>query len=321
MPVSPMRAVSLILPFVVAACGGGGRQTIAPLMPTVQITSANAVEVARVALSASLGLADVAGIGVGVLTAVPPEPTAPLSLQAQALRSLGELVGAGSTLAARVSASIPGAEGGEAFRFFDDRDDDERVTTGDALTITFVAFAEDGLVLNGTLVFDDLVVEGDLVDGLSWIVQTRLDFLNLAITVGEVTETLDGAVRCRREKRATVMTLEMEVEAGFTVAGTVLEAGTKLAYHEYVLDFTFAQFAQGAVEDEAIGGRVLFLTKVPFTGIQFLPDPSSGMLEVLGAGGSMLTITAIDFFNVEIAVDADGDGEAEETLSMEWSAL
>jgi hypothetical protein len=46
-----------------------------------------------------------------------------------------------------------------------------------------------------------------------------------------------------------------------------------------------------------------------------------GELEVRGADGSMLTVRAVDFDNAEIAVDADGDGVAEQTIPIAWSAL
>ncbi|HZN39661.1 MAG TPA: hypothetical protein VFD82_12705 [Planctomycetota bacterium] len=287
-----MRTALFPLAMVLAACNGDDHAA-APPLPTVRITSANALLVARTAVSASLRLADVAGIGVAVITAVPPEP----------------------------SATFPGTGGGEVVRTWDDRDEDGKVSTGDLFTLAFTAFAEDGLVLDGGMSFDSLVVEGDLVNGLSWLLQARLDFVDLAVTSGSGTETLNGPLWFLREKRATVMTLDLRVGDGLAVAGSELAAGTPFAYHDYVLDFTFAQFGAGMVESEAIGGIVEFETKVPFTGIQFVPDPSVGELEVRGAGGSVLTIRAVDFFNVELALDADGDGVVEQTIPVEWSSL
>jgi hypothetical protein len=277
---------------VLAACNGDDRAP-APPAPTVQITAANAVVVARTAVSASLRLADVAGIGVAVITTVPPEP----------------------------SATFPGTSGGEVVRTWDDRDEDGEVSMGDLFTLAFTAFAEDGLVLDGEMSFDSLVVEGDLVNGLSWLLHARLDYVDVAVTSGSGTETLNGPLWFTREKRATVLTLDLEVGEGLAVAGSALAAGTPFASHDYVLDHTFAQYGAGVVESEAIGGLVAFETRVPFTGIQFLPNPSVGELEVRGADGSMLTVRAVDFDNAEIAVDADGDGVAEQTIPVAWSEL
>jgi hypothetical protein len=296
-----MRTAVLSVSMLLAACSGSDHAIVSPI-PTTQITSANAVAVASAAIRASLGLADVAGIAARVITALPPQL-------------------AGTTLPGIIMVTIPGAEGGEALRTLDDRDDDESVTTGDGMTIDFMAFGEAGLVLDGVVSLHELVVEGDLAGGLSWIVRTRLDFLDVAVTSGSGTEMLNGSLWCTREKRATVMTLDLEAAEGFDVAGRQLAEGATLAYHDYVLDFTFGQFASGAVESEAIGGLVEFETMVPFTGIQVVPDPSVGELEVRGAGGSMLTVRAVDFFNVEIAVDADGDGVAEQTIPVQWSEL
>ena len=301
--VLPMRTALLPVSMLLAACSGGDRAAASPL-PTTTITSANAVAVASAAVRASLGLADVAGIAVGVITALPPQLTD------------------GASLPGGVSVTIPGAEGGDAVRTFDDRDDDQKVSTGDLITIDFMAFGEDGLVLDGVVSLHELVVQGDLVNGLSWIVRTRLDFVDLAVTSSAGTETLNGSLRCTREKRATVMTLELEATAGFDVAGRALAPRTTLAYDDYVqAPFPFAQFAAGAVESDAIGGLVEFETKVPFTGIQVLPDPSVGELEVRGASGSRLTIRAVDSVDVELLLDADGDGTAEQTIPLAWSQL
>jgi hypothetical protein len=227
----------------------------------------------------------------------------------------------GMALPGIVMVTIPGAEGGEALRTLDDRDDDQSVSTGDGMTIDFMAFGEAGLVLDGVVSVHELVVQGDLVESLNWIVQTRLDFTDLMVTSSSGTETLNGSLLCTREKRDTVFTLDLDVAGGFDVAGNELTPGATLSYPEFRLDGTFAQFGAGAVESEAIGGLVEFEVKVPFTGFQVVPNPNVGELEVRGADGSMLTVRAVDFFNVEIDVDADGDGQAEQTIPVEWSAL
>lgn len=291
-----MRTALLSVSMLLAACSGSDRP-VSPI-PTTQITSANAVAVASAAVRASLGLADVAGIAVGVITAVPPQLTD-----------------------GRVSVTIPGAEGGEALRTLDDRDDDQKVSSGDLMTIDFMAFGEAGVVLDGVMSLQELVVEGDLLEGLSWIVRTRLDFVDLMVTTAAGTETLNGSLWCTHEKRDTVFTLDLDAAEGFDVAGNELAPGTTLAYPEFRLDGTFAQFGAGAVESEAIGGLIVFEVKVPFTGFQVLPNPRVGELEVRGADGSMLTVRAVDFDNAEIAVDADGDGVAEQTIPVQWSAL
>ncbi|HEX6813953.1 MAG TPA: hypothetical protein VF384_20185 [Planctomycetota bacterium] len=265
----------------------------APPMPTVPITSANAVLVARAAVGASLGLADVAGIAVAVITATPPEPT----------------------------STIPGSGGGEVVRTWDDRDENARVSTGDLFVLRFTGFGEDGLVLDGEMSFDSLVVDGDLVNGLSWLLDARLHFDDVAVDSAAGTTTLRGPLWCSREKRATVMTLDLEPAEGLAVDGGEVAAGTPFAYHDYVLDFTFAQYGAGAVASDVIGGLVEFETKVPFTGIQVLPDPSVGELEVRGASGSRLTIRAVDSVDVELLLDADGDGTAEQTIPLAWSQL
>ena len=296
-----MRIVLLSVSMLFAACSDSDRP-VSPV-PTTQITAANAVAVASTAVRASLGLADVAGIGFGVITTLPAGLTE------------------GTALPGAIVATIPGAQGGEAQRTIDDRDDDQGVSTGDLITIDFLAFGEAGVVLDGSMSVQQLVVQGDFVTSLNWIVRTRLDFVDLVVTSAAGTQTLNGSLWCAHEKRDTVFTLDLDAAAGFDVGGNELAPGTTLAYPEFRLDGTFAQFGAGAVESDAIGGVVLFEVVVPFTGFQVVPNPSVGELEVRGADGSMLTVRAVDFDNAEIDLDADGDGVAEQTIPIAWSEL
>ncbi|MBL8739421.1 MAG: hypothetical protein JNL12_23540, partial [Planctomycetes bacterium] len=76
-----------------------------------------------------------------------------------------------------------------------------------------------------------------------------------------------------------------------------------------------------ATEDPLLGGVVTFATGPNLSGIRFLPDPSSGRLEVRGAGGSALQLLPLDFFNVALEIDHDGDGEVDASTEAEWAAF
>ncbi|MEO6594372.1 MAG: hypothetical protein ABIP94_06435 [Planctomycetota bacterium] len=293
---------------------------VAPI-PSVEITAANALDVSRAALHAAFGLASVAASGATVLNAIPPMTTSAASLTTLVEYRLVELTTTRFTLPVLLTENLPGQGSGHVLRTIDDRDGNQRVSTGDEVAITFVGYAENAMTLDGTMVLDQITVQGDPLEGFTWIIACRLSFVNLQVALGDITEVVNGSLRCRIEKRATVAILELQIEAGLAVGGTTLMPGNTLTYNRYSLDYSVAKFARGAVLDQAVGGLVLFETKEPFTGPLGYPFSGAGVMKVRGAGGSRIVITVLDLSNVEIAVDADGDGEVDETRVLEWSEL
>ena len=293
----------LLVPLLVAACSSGSSPTAAPVQPGVIITEANALEVAGSAWRAAFDLVRVARLAGGFLQVAPPTPPS------------------GAPNQAIVTQTLTGPDGGEAILTFADDDRDGSYTTGDEFTINFADYAAEGLSLTGAIVFDAVHIQGSVLDGLGWILTARMHALGLAVTRGEVTVPLNGSFVFGRERRTTVDLLSVAVDTAVPFGNRTLAAGNTMARNDYTLDFRMGLFAQGAVDDAALGGVLTFASRGALTGLQALPDPSTGVFEVQGANGTSLTIVPIDFFNVEIQVDADGDGEPETTLSAEWAQL
>ena len=61
-------------------------------------------------------------------------------------------------------------------------------------------------------------------------------------------------------------------------------------------------------------------TDVAFSGVDPF-DPDTGQLTCVGVNNSSVTLTVIDSMNVELAVDTDGDGIADNTYTEAWTSL
>lgn len=285
------------------SCDSGNRPAPAALQPDVAITAANALDVAGAAYRTAFTPVRVARIATAFFEVPPPEPPP----------SPGSL--------AVISREIEGPEGGSAIWTWADHDDDESYSSGDAFTIVFAGYGEDGLLLTGAATFDDVTIQGNVSTSLNWIVAARLQLLGLQVTSGASASTLDGAFRCTREQRATVHLLAIDAQQDVVVGSRTLHVGSELARNDYVLDFTMGLFAEGSFADPLLAGTLTFRTGTPMTGIQVLPDPGTGEFTVVGANGTALTLVPIDYFTLEILVDENGDGEIDATIPTEWAAL
>jgi len=313
--------VYLSLPLFAVACRNGSASP-APLTPGVQITSANAQEIAVLALGAAFGLAEVGEVGTGVLALQLPGPIARVDLRRMIGRRVDELLLAPAVLPASVSSTLPGPGGGQVIHTWEDRDGDERVSTGDAFVSAFTDYVDGQVELSGVVTVDQVVVAGTPPSGTSWSIGGRMTLVNLEVGNGDDTTTVVGSLRFVREQRPTVILTKLELDRGLAVGGMSLQPGNVIGYDEFPIDYAFSMTSRGAVEVAGIDGLLLYETTAPFTGITLFDYPWAGELQVRGAGSSLITIRMTDYTSMlEIEVDADGDGEIDETIEADWTAL
>lgn len=292
---------SLLCLLAFAACSDHPRPAPAATTGDLRITADNARDVASAAYRVAFDPVRVARIVGSIFDAAPPTS------------------GAGPTGA--LTKEVEGPEGGTAVVTWQDRDGDDRYSSGDAFTIACADFAAEGLVLTGAATFTDLQVSGTVPTGLTWKLGARLDLLGLRLAAGERTAILSGAYHWERELRATVRLLSLEALGAASVGVRTLADASGAARNDYVLDFTMGLFAVGSLVDPELGGTLVFRTEAPLTGIQVMPDPVNGRLVVEGAGGTSLVVQPLDFFTLEIQVDEDGDGEPDVVLPAEWTEI
>lgn len=284
-----------------AACSNGSRAPAPTLTADVRLDADNATSAAAAVYRTSLLPLRVARV-LGGFFAVEPED------------------GAGGGLVAR---EVQGPEGGTAIFTWDDRDGDLGYSSGDVFAIACDHYVEGGLELTGNAEFGDVRIVGDVLTDLNWTLDATLRLAGLEVLAGSVSEPLAGTFVFAREKRQTVHLLSLDPlgDGELSAGARTLLPGYSLTRNDYVLDFRMGLFVAGAIDDATLGGRLTFATEQPLMGLQALPDPSSGELVVRGGGGTSVTLVPIDFFNLELHVDDDGDGEVDEVVAAEWASL
>lgn len=290
-----------VLLSALCACSSGSAPSTPALRADASITVENALAASRAAVDATVDVVRVAQIGARFLTEQPPEPPT-------------------GTAAAELSLTFDGPNGGQAIHTWNDADGDGKPSTGDTFTETFVAWS-DGYELSGTVLFDEMVVTGDPFDGITWRIEARLHFVNLVVTQNAATTTWNGSVLCTREQRLTAKLLVLQFDSDFRLGALTLAAGARLERNEYPIDFTMGIFVQGFVTVPELGGGLEVATVAPLSGLAALQNPWAGTLEVRGGDRGVLQVVPVDFFNVEIHVDADGDGIEDALLPAEWAEL
>jgi hypothetical protein len=77
----------------------------------------------------------------------------------------------------------------------------------------------------------------------------------------------------------------------------------------------------GSFSATSIGGRVTVTTLVPLTALSGDDYASAGVVKIVGASGSTVLATVIDDTQVQLRLDANGDGTYESTTDVPWATL
>ncbi|MBL8728475.1 MAG: hypothetical protein JNM25_08600 [Planctomycetes bacterium] len=313
----PITFSALVCTLVSSGCSGsndGGASTLLPT-PGVEITQANAQDLALRTLRSAFGFVDAAEVGSNLAFAAPPLPSQ------VALATVAAALASGSPasavlLPASVSSTAEGPEGGQVLRAWEDQDGDGRLSPGDSILSVLTAYGDRGRSFSGIVMLDVFAVTG--VPPLVGVTSGRLSLVNLTVTSDAGTAAFAGSMQFRRETRLTVELFEMVLDADLEVDEATLQAGTRIAFNRYPQTETFAMFADGSLLVDGSPGAVVFATSVPFSGLSFLPDPYAG--ELVLSGGQRRTITArvMSLTTLRIQADLDGDGKVDETAMSTW---
>jgi hypothetical protein len=148
-----------------------------------------------------------------------------------------------------------------------------------------------------------------------------IDFQNLSVSESGQTYSADGDVATTID--TTVLSTSTVSVSGSrlsltdgtrveTLSGYSISVSVDESTGDYVLT------ASGTLEGSLFAGSVTFNTTTPFQGTGF-GDPDFGVLEINGANGASITLTASNNMTVQIdVVDADGMSE---TLVTTWDEL
>jgi len=201
------------------------------------------------------------------------------------------------------------------------------LSTGDYVNLDFNGCTQSGLTLNGMVHLGATDISGNPLDPAGGMREFYGSFDAMTVTFLGATVVIDGGLTASLSSPDSVTftsVISGSHFSAFAKAGNQAFSGSlddfmvqrswDSAANTYVLDL------DATVYSSQLGGSAVFQTTVPFTGT--VDDhPSVGTFVATGAMGGKITLTAIDNVNVQILVDADGDGVNETTITTTWDAL
>jgi hypothetical protein len=327
----PLVFAAATLAFL-AACGGGGDSATAPTTKTVAISSSNQADVARATVNGGLAVSFTQG-AVGVTPAAAagvPTRTQGFGLALQrvlavATRQRKGIAGASVHPAAASTNSTPCGVGGTLTSTFDDRDGNGVLSKGDVLTATFAQCQDTtSLSLNGAVAITLTGNPSGMVFDASAV------FQNVVVVDNGVSSTISGTVSVNETDGTTLTETRFTVgSGGFAVAiasanyndALAFESGMVITTSQVGGNSSTSLTLAGSFTASSIGGRVTIATPVPL--IQGPADvyPTTGQVRITGAAGSTLLATVLDATQVQLQLDANGDGTYESTTTVAWSTL
>ena len=316
---------------LLSACGGDdspGQPSATPLA----ITSTNQTDVARASvngpLAVSLASGSLGGGGASAASVADRSHAMGAALARVLQAAVGQRKGvasAGAHASAVSSSSSACTDGGSLTTSFDDKDGNGQLTAGDVITAAFAQCADSSTFsINGTVVITLAATP----------TQTQLSaaaqFQNVTVVDTGSTSTISGAVNLTETDTTTQSTTTL------TVGGAGLAVGLSSTGYTDTLGFdagtafmtsldnaseSATLSVNGGFSSHLLGGHVAITTSTPLFQANTDDYPSSGVVLVTGASGSKLLLTVISSSQVQLQLDANGDGSYESTSTVAWSTL
>jgi len=321
---TPYPQVAALLFAFLWGCGGGGGGgggpaglTPPPSTP-VGITATNATQVGATALKPAVGgggaLTTVTGLET---TAAPQTRAVTRALLAVArdsktpLSASQSVVGAAAqTIQCAVSGSVTAdisADRTSGTFTFNACSDVAGETISGSASATGVSAASDGSSFSGNFRIDITFTE-------TGFAPTRIvgDF-----SIGETCNT--STHDCTSNFTGTSLGAQQGSETWFITNFAIAEALVSSTQNETVT-FNYT------VASTALKGSVTVITSTPFQGLKSARHPSTGVAVATGANNSKVRLTVLGSDptapgQVQIEVDADGDGAYESSTLYSWSTL
>lgn len=311
-------ALTLALAASLTACGGGGGSSgdggVTPA-GVLAITADNADNVARAAaVGTSMGpLAATLGQGM-----VSPTGFSQVVVQ-QARRAHALLLRQAQTdRRAEASAVLPCSVSGSLSVVFTDGNGNGVLdAAGESIAVVANSCNDGSGVMKGSF--------GVALSRYSNQQNFAFEFGFTGFTMTDATGTarIDGAMQVDVVAGTSLTISASSLSASATVAGVAHSVGLN--------DFRVALADQGDRVTEQIRGTFVLgdyanqtvTLSTPTTLVQLYADdyPSSGVLQVAGAGGSVLRLQALNNTQALVSVDAQGDGSFETNKTVNWSDL
>jgi len=323
-----LSAVVVACTLALAGCGGDDDSTPDDSTPEVTLTSiteANAAQVSAVVFRAASVLFDVASSTGGLPVGAVVSGTAPsggiglVGFAAQQFKAALDrpLTSASGALGVVYEETFNCSGGGTILGSWDDADNNNDLSAGDTLTLSFTNCVEEGVTSNGVASFK-LTVVSETVNS------AQSTFDNLRINDGTDEIVANGGFDLTISQSPGVSeTYEIagdRLTSTFNGDAHTLTAFTGSAVTNYTVGAVTYTF-KGGVTDSSNNISVLGKTGSAFV-VQSMDDyPGSGVLLSTGAGTSQARLEAISSTRVRISADPEGDGSFTDPVQWDWSAL
>lgn len=317
-----------------SACGGGGGSdgTDGGNAGTpLTLSASNYVTAAGEAAGTAMSIVDTGTGGAGLITGAqsassPRWGAVALRQVALAARQFAQykplLTGAVTTMPVACSG------GGSLELRLDDADGSLTLTKGDVIGVTAHQCVESGETADGGLTITmNSTPGGDITAGSVYSLDASIVFSTFSFVSSGLSATVSGnlnlqSVRVASQVGTDVLSttnLSTQVSVGGVVrTRSVSQLSATVQYSSAGTSTTVA----GTVSSSALEGHsVVLATLSPFLRSPDAAYPYAGSASATGANGGRATLTALDASSVLIALDANGDGTAEASLTQPWSSI
>ncbi|TNF62514.1 MAG: hypothetical protein EP306_03070 [Burkholderiales bacterium] len=315
---------------VMAGCGGGSDTPDNPVGAPLPITSANYLEVTQEVLTATVGLVGVSETLLGTQVEALPSPVSfargrlpGLWLEATDLPLIAGVV-------YEETFACPG--GGTLVETIDDRDNDGFLSSGDVVRETYNSCVIDTERLDGAIRYSFTSLVGDF-SGDVFSAQIGLSFLSFRITSlvtvasalanGDLTLTTNSFGVDNFDTQLNTASYREEVSiGGQTISRTATNFQTREVRVPTMAGFDTTVTASGTLTSSLLGGNSVGIgTVAPLVRSSPSEYPASGVLQAIGAAGSLVRIEALSDTQFQLLLDANGDGFADPPtpVTLFWS--
>ena len=312
-----------------AACGGSGGDSSPQQGSKVAITSANQSQVVRASVNAGLSVSLAQG-GLGSVSPAGATDRAHalagvLQRAVSATRASRKGIASASVHpATTISDTQPCGISGTVTIVLDDRDSNQALSNGDAVSATFAQCKDSAnTTINGAIAITLTSTPTDTQFSAS------ANFQSVVVTDNGATSTISGTVAVAENDMPTVTETTLSVgNSGLTASTTSTSYDDSVAFAAgFVIrtDETSAGAVSvslsGTMTAQSVGGSITISTPQPMVEAAGDSHPSSGQVIVTGASGSAVRATVLDNTQVRLELDANGDGTYESTSIVAWTAL
>ncbi|MCX8113446.1 MAG: hypothetical protein N3D71_00020 [Burkholderiaceae bacterium] len=334
---------------LLSACGGGSDRAPAPAAPaaSVVINSSNQDLVARAAANAVLSSGTAASVTPSSnssqvqaastrrmsIAGARSLSTALLGLSRDTLigQVASKATAAGTSGAVRAQAVLSRTENcafsGTATFALDDRDGNNQVSSGDALSVTFsqcrTSMTE---MIDGSVAATYRVVQQ--TPAVS--VMASVAFSQLTATSSEGSFAINGSFDFTLTRQGSGDTAQLSIGGNglaatvatpnYTDTVTLLAGYNVMATHDSSAGLSTLA-VNGAISAASLGGTIVLSTPLAIKQYDVDPYPREGQVQVRGANNGLLVLTVLSTTTVRVQLDANNDGAFEATKDVPWGDL